>query len=350
MTNSNDEVIRCNQRFVDMWNIPRVVADSRDHRQITKAAGERFEDTGAFCDRVAQISAASLPETFDLLELADGRSIERTSRAQFIGQLDVGRIWRFHDITERRQMANAVDQLTAGLEQRVRDRTAELENTNKELEAFSYSVSHDLRAPLRAVDGFAQAAIEDFGPQLPPQCQGYLLSIREGAQRMGTLIDDLLRFSRLGRTPLTKQEIDTGDLVRSVVEDLRNEWSGRDIELRVGHLPACAGDAALLKQVWINLISNAIKFTRRCDSAVIEIGYEATAENKVYFVRDNGTGFDMHYVGKLFGVFQRLHHTEDYEGTGVGLAIVQRIIQRHGGRIWAEGAIDRGATFYFTLQ
>jgi light-regulated signal transduction histidine kinase (bacteriophytochrome) len=166
---------------------------------------------------------------------------------------------------------------------------------------------------------------------------------------MGTLIDDLLTFSRLGRAPLHTQEVDTGELVRGVMEDLHAERVGRDIDVRIGELSVSQGDPALLKQVWINLLSNAIKFTRRREHAVVEIGCDPNLQGAVYFVRDNGTGFDMRYEAKLFGVFQRLHRAEEFEGTGVGLAIVQRIINRHGGRIWVESAVDRGTTFYFTL-
>ncbi len=167
---------------------------------------------------------------------------------------------------------------------------------------------------------------------------------------MGLLIDDLLTFSRLSRVPLSKRPIDTASLVRSVLEDLAPQREGRQIDIRVDALPGCEGDPALLKQVWVNLLSNAIKYTRKRDAAVIEIGCTAEDEGGVYFVRDNGTGFDMRYAHKLFGVFQRLHRAEEYEGTGVGLAIVQRVIHRHGGRVWAEAAVDQGATFYFTLE
>ncbi len=254
------------------------------------------------------------------------------------------------DVTARRTAEKALHQLHTELEERVVQRTAELEAANKELEAFSYSVSHDLRAPLRAVDGFSHAVLEDYGAQLPEQGRRYLQIIREGAQRMGMLIDDLLTFSRLSRAPLNKQEVDTGRLVRATLAELKAQQEGRQIDLRIGELPTCTGDPALLKQVWINLLSNALKYTQKREATVVEIGCEAKPEGNVFFVRDNGTGFDMRYAGKLFGVFQRLHRAEDYEGTGVGLAIVQRIIHRHGGRIWAEAAVDRGATFYFTVE
>lgn len=264
-----------------------------------------------------------------------------------------GMPWRIialiEDITVGKRIEDQVRELNEELERRVHTRTGELEAANKELEAFSYSVSHDLRAPLRAVDGFSKALLEDCGAQLSEEGRHYLAVIRKGAQNMGALIDDLLTFSRLSRLPLQKRTIDTSRLVQDVLAELGGQREGREVDIRLAEMPPCEGDPALLRQVWLNLLANAFKYTRQRAKGIIEIG--ATQEDKecVYYVRDNGAGFDMRYYPKLFGVFQRLHRADDYEGTGVGLAIVQRIVHRHGGRIWAEAQVNQGASFFFSL-
>lgn len=237
----------------------------------------------------------------------------------------------------------------AKLEQRVRRHTAELEAANKELEAFSYSISHDLRAPLRHVDGFANILLEKFSSDLPDEAQRLLSSVSNGARHMGRLTDDLLRFSRLSRQPLSKRPVNLSSLVQQVLEELRKEQPDRRVEVYAGELPDCVGDPSLLRQVLVNLLSNAFKFTRQKEKAIVEVGCDPQEGERVYFIRDNGVGFDLTHAQKLFGVFQRMHREEEFEGTGVGLSIVQRIIQRHGGRVWAEAELDKGATFYFTL-
>lgn len=286
-----------------------------------------------------------------LLRAASGQAIdvEFVSNVYLVDGLKVVQC-NIRDTTARKKAEDALGELHAQLERRVADRTAELEAANHELEAFSYSVSHDLRAPLRTMDAFSQAVLEDYGPQLPAEGQRYLQMIRTGAQKMGDLIDDLLTFSRLSRAPLHKQRIQTQALVQAVLDDLAPAREGRNIDVRIANLSPCQGDPSLLKQVWVNLLSNAIKYTRGREPAVVEIGSMAGPSGDVFFVRDNGTGFDMKYAGKLFGVFQRLHRAEDFEGTGVGLAIVQRIVHRHGGSVSAEAQPDKGATFSFTLE
>lgn len=252
------------------------------------------------------------------------------------------------------QSAIALDYSELLVEQRamveqLRQRTSALEAANTELEAFSYSVSHDLRAPLRAMDGFALMLLEDFGSQLADRAQLYIQKVRDNAQYMGRLVDDLLTFSRLSRQDLQKRGVKLNNLVREAWDTLRAEQEGREVKITLGDLPMCEADPALLRQVFVNLLSNALKFTRQRPEALIEIGSHQNGGERIYFVKDNGVGFDMQYNDKLFRVFERLHRPEEYEGTGVGLAIVQRVIQRHGGRIWAEAEIDKGATFYFTL-
>jgi two-component system sensor histidine kinase/response regulator len=237
----------------------------------------------------------------------------------------------------------------AELEQRVRERTAELEAANRDLESFCSSVSHDLRAPLRHIDGFSNLLIENYASQMPDEAQRLLKFVSSSALRMGQLIDDLLHFSRLGRQQLSKQPVSISGLVHEVLDELGKEQNNRSIELRVGQLPDTVGDPSLLKQVFINLLSNAYKFTRQNEKAIVEVGCRQQEGEGVYFVKDNGAGFDMKHAPKLFGVFQRLHSQKEFEGTGVGLSIVQRIIHRHGGRIWAEAAVGKGAAFYFTL-
>ena len=246
--------------------------------------------------------------------------------------------------------ARADEEEVRRLNQEIAKRAAELEAANKELEAFSYSVSHDLRAPLRHVVGFSELLQKQASSSLDDQSQRYIRTIVESAKRMGDLIDDLLAFSRIGRAETKKAAVDLQKLVKEVVAEIGQETKGRDIVWKIGALPVCNGDPALLRLVVVNLVSNAVKFTRMRKPAEIEIGCVNRNENETeVFVKDNGAGFDMQYVDKLFGVFQRLHLREQFEGTGIGLATVQRIIHRHGGTVRAEGAVDQGATFYFSL-
>ena len=284
-------------------------------------------------------------------------------------------------VLERTQAMLRLRRENAALLERLSLRTVELETANselhaanRELAAFSDSVSHDLRAPLRTIDGLLHVVQEDFGAGVPPQARGHIEAISAQASRMGELIDDLLRLSRLGREPLRKQPVDVRGMVQGVIGELHAAEAARRLDMTIGELPAAQADPSLLRQVWVNLVANALKFTRRRERAVIEIGGAARAgqalassgsgqraapdpggrrpgwaEQKLYWIKDNGAGFDPQHAARLFGIFQRLHAAKDFEGTGVGLSIARRIIERHGGSIWAEGEPDRGAAFHFTL-
>ena len=244
----------------------------------------------------------------------------------------------------------------AALLERLSLRTVELEAANRdlaaanrELESFSYSVSHDLRAPLRTIDGLLRVVLEDFGGQVPAAVNEHIQAMSAQASRMSELIEDMLRLSRLGREPLQKRPVDVRSLVQEVVGELRAAETARHLDIQVGDLPVAQADPSLLRQVWVNLVANALKFTRRRERALIEIGGAERADHKLYSIRDNGAGFDPRRAERLFGIFQRLHGPKEFEGTGVGLSIARRIVERHGGRIWAEGEPDRGAAFHFTL-
>ena len=250
---------------------------------------------------------------------------------------------------EQARLLQEIQRHAADLEKRVAERTNQLEESNKELEAFSYSVSHDLRAPLRIVDGFTHILLKNHLSQLDDEGKHVCYAISKGARNMGRLIDDLLAFSQCGRAAMRPSMVDMAAMARAVLFIVTTPEDRERIDYQVSPLPSVVGDATLLRQVWINLLSNAVKFSSRKERALIEVGAELQEGAVVYSVRDNGDGFDMKYAGKLFGVFQRLHSETEFEGTGVGLSIVQRIILRHGGRVWAEGATGKGATFQFSM-
>jgi len=255
----------------------------------------------------------------------------------------------FRDETEITQAQDRLRNESERLEQRVSERTAELATANSELESFSYSVSHDLRTPLRAIDGYAARLIDDPNSRYSGAAAEYLQRIRSSAQRMGELINDLLTFARFGRQLLTLKPVDTRWLVEQVLQDLESPIATRNIQVKIGTLPTVQADSTLLREVFLNLLDNAVKFTGQRAQAAIEVGCQTDHHPYVWYVRDNGIGFDMEHAGQLFGVFTRLHSAQDFEGTGVGLALVQRIVQRHGGEIWVQAEPNKGATFYFTL-
>ena len=302
---------------------------------------------------LARISRGERMKTFESMRLRkDGERITISTTVSPIkdrmGAI-VGNFPDARDITQRRAADEEIRRLNEDLEQKVLRRTSQLASSNRELEAFTYSVSHDLRAPLRHIAGFSKLLIEEHGGSLNPQAQHYLQRIEDGTRRMGQLVDEMLNLARVGRQALSQTVVRLNSLVTEVVAILEPECAGREIEWRIAELPSQRCDPVLTKQVFQNLLANALKFTRPRAHTVIEVSHLAEGERKVILVRDNGVGFDMAYVDKLFGVFQRLHRQEDFEGTGIGLATVQRIVQKHGGDIWAEATPGQGATFYFTL-
>lgn len=260
------------------------------------------------------------------------------------------RLVMLNDVTERKRTQRELERLNRELEDRVRSRTEQLEAANKELEAFSYSVSHDLRAPVRHIDGFVKLLEREL-PPATGKAAHYLRTIAASSQRMAALIDDLLALSRTGRAPLDMKTVPLKQLVDEVIVDLRPDVARRKIDWRIAALPAVRADPSLLRVVLQNLLENAVKYTKPQRSAVIEIGALRLEDgDTAIYVRDNGVGFDMRYADRLFGVFQRLHRAEDFEGTGIGLATARRVVHRHGGRIWGEGEPGKGACFYFTVE
>jgi PAS domain S-box-containing protein len=286
----------------------------------------------------------------DIFMRSDGSAMDvevMASLLTFRGELAAQFI--FIDISQRKKAELEIKSLNAELEQGIEERTMQLSETNKELEAYTYSVSHDLRAPLRAIDGFARFLMEDYSNVLDDEGKKIVQVIRQNSKRMGQLIDDLLRFSKLSRAQMQFSPVHMKPLVESVYTEIAGKELGKRIHFIVGDLLDAKGDEPMIRQVWTNLISNAVKYTAHREPATVTITSESTDGRVIYCIRDNGAGFDMKYAGRLFGVFQRLHSTREFEGTGIGLAIVKQVIQRMGGKVWADAEVDRGASFYFSL-
>jgi signal transduction histidine kinase len=304
------------------------------------------EERGLLIQREAGAKASG-KTTIEAILLASLLSLLLVALSGFIIHREIQNSRRAEEM--KRTQAEEIAELYKRLNEGLGRRSAELEAANKELEAFTYSVSHDLRAPLRHIDGFSKLLLEEASSGLSEDARGYLQDIREGTEEMGRLVDDLLALARVGRKELVLQATGLGTLADQAVMELKRANVGRAIEWKIGKLPFVECDPGLVKQVFVNLLSNAVKFTRPREVAEIEVGATTNNGQPAFFVRDNGVGFNMKNAGKLFGVFQRLHRQEDFEGTGVGLATVQRIVHKHSGQVWAEAELDRGATFFFTL-
>lgn len=346
--NMRGQILDANDKFLDMTGYTRdeLTSGRIDWQNMTPPEFRHLDEKS-----VAELKATGVNQRpFEKEYLRkDGTRLPILLAGAMLDEARENGVAFVLDIAARKQAEAEIKRLCADLDLRVRERTLELEAANKELEAFCYSVSHDLRAPLRAMDGFSKIALGQHAHELSPEVREALRIVRDSAQQMAQLINDLLEFSRLSRQPVLKSHVSPRPIVDECLETLEASWAGRRVEFCIGELPTCRGDAGLLRLVWINLLSNALKFSRPRDPARIEIGSRHNGET-VYYVRDNGVGFKMAYSDKLFSVFQRLHRAEDFEGTGVGLATAQRIIQRHGGRIWAEAQLNKGATFFFTLE
>ncbi len=350
---ANDgKIVSFNQQFLDMWSISneRIEGFMEDHEAVIAFVAHQLLDPQGYVERTHKVYARRHENSQDILRFKDGRIFERRSKPYRLGGEIVGRVVNFQDVTERVHAERQLEDYRNNLEDLVQSRTSELEAAYNEIASFSYSVSHDLRAPLRSIDGFSKLMLEDYGQQLDDNARVYLERIRAASQHMGELIDDVLLLSRLSRRELDVQEVDLVGVAREVFHNLTESEPKRSAEFLAPDCLSATGDPHLLRILLENLLGNAWKYSRKRNAARIELNVQTDDSGRLmYFVRDNGVGFDMRYVEKLFQPFQRLHSVTEFEGTGIGLATVAQIVRRHGGQVKAEGQLNVGATVYFTL-
>jgi len=345
-----------NSRYVKLWRVPLALFEQAAKNAVAEHIATQMADPAHYMATTSEVIANPTLARTDVFELIDGRVVERRIAPARVRNTALGFLICWRDITEQRRAEAEMQAtqerlaaLTATLEQRVHERTEALEDANRELAAFSYTVSHDLRSPLRGIDAWSVALLEDHEQQLDEQALMYLTRIRGETQRMAELIDDLMQLAQLSQSTLRIEPVDLSDLAARVVAGLRERSPARNARVLIAPGLRVTGDPGLLRVLLTNLLDNAWKFTSRCDPAVIECGCTRQDEHVVYYVRDNGAGFDMSHATRLFTPFQRAHRASDYPGTGVGLATVERIVRRHGGRCWAQAAPNEGATIFFTL-